>query len=98
MSPLALVFFALFGAVVIGVYISVRRRMAAPGAIATGGVLGGVVTMTLFSLAQGNILAHALLVGLLVGGGLSAAALAIAWYFLGNELRSEYQKSKQDEA
>jgi hypothetical protein len=96
MSPLALVFFALFVVVMLGVYLSVRRRIAPPGAVAAGGVLGGVITMTLFSLAQGNMLAHAVLVGLLMGGGFSAAVLALAWYFLGNELRASYQKSKDE--
>lgn len=94
MNLLAFIFFALFSAIIIAIYLVVRRRMAPPGGVAVVGVLGAVITMTLFSLAQANILAHALLVGLLVGGGFASATLALAWYFLGNELRTEYQKSR----
>lgn len=99
MNPLAFIFFALFAVVLVGVYLSIRRRLAPPGVVAAAGVLGSVITMTLFSLAQANLLAHALLVGLLVGGGFAAGILAMAWYFLANELREEHEKSKstQDE-
>jgi hypothetical protein len=94
MNILALIFFALFSATIIAIYLVVRRRMAPPGGVAVVGVLTAVVSMTLFSLAQANILAHALLVGLLIGGGFASATLALAWYFLGNEMRAEYQRTK----
>lgn len=88
MNPIALIFFGAFILVVVGGYLAIRRQVQASGIIATGTVIGGVVTMLLFSLAQGNVLAHAVLVGVLMGGGVSAAALTTAWYFLGNELKT----------
>ncbi|MCU0511487.1 MAG: hypothetical protein MUE40_02850 [Anaerolineae bacterium] len=88
MNLLALIFFALFAGVIVGIYLTIRRRAAAPGLIAAGGMVGSVLTMTLFSLAQNNLVVHALLVGLLVGGGFAALTMALAWYFLSNELRA----------
>lgn len=88
MQPIALVFFALFTAILVGMYLIIRRRLAPLGGVATVGMIGSVVSMTLFSLGQGNLLAHALLVGLIVGGGMGALTLAAAWYFLSSEIRT----------
>lgn len=93
MTPLAFVFFALFALAIIGMYLAIRRRYAPPGVTAVVGVLAAVISMTLFSLAQANLLAHALLVGLLMGGGFAVATLALASYFLGSELRAEYARN-----
>jgi len=95
MSLGALIFFAVFVAILFAAYLAIRQRRSSPGLVAFGAVLGGIVSMTAFSLAQGNIFAHALLVGLLMGGGFSAAALAMACYFQGNELREAARKRQE---
>lgn len=95
MSFAALIFFAAFVAILFAAYLAIRQRRGAPLLVAFGAVLGGVVSMVAFALAQGNTFAHALLVGLLMGGGFSAATLAMAFYFQGNELRAEARKRQQ---
>jgi hypothetical protein len=87
MSPVSLLFFFLFAGVLFFMYLGVRRRFAPLSLVGVGGVLGSVLAMTLFGLAQGNVFQHALLVGLLVGGGLSVVTLATALYFQAQELR-----------
>jgi hypothetical protein len=89
MQPIALLFFALFGATIVGTYIGIRRNMAPVSILAGAGVLLSIVMMTLFSLAQGNIFGQALIVGILIGGAFSIATLVIAMYFQGQEMNSE---------
>jgi hypothetical protein len=95
MNPAAILFFLVFAGIVVAMYIAIRRRLGPTAVLATGGVLCSIIVMTLFSLAQDTLLAHALLVGLLLGGGLSVGALAIALYFQGAEQREQAQKPKQ---
>lgn len=81
MTPAALVFFLLFGVILVATYIGIRRRLLPPTAVATFGVVGSVGALILFSLAQGNHIVQAIIVGLLVGGLFSGGILAMAWYF-----------------
>jgi len=91
MSVTGLIFFFLFAAILIGVYIAMRRRLASVRILAAVGVFGGIVSMTLFAMTQDNILfIHALLVGIVLGGGLSFAVIMMAWYFLAQELRAAH--------
>lgn len=87
MSPVSLLFFFLFAGVLFFMYLGVRRRLAPLWLVGSLGVLGGALAMTLFGLSQGNVFQHALLVGLLIGGGLSIVTLATALYFQAQELR-----------
>ena len=77
-------------AVLAGIYLSIRRQWLPPGITAGIGVVLSMVLMTLFSLAQNNILVQAVIVGILLGGLFSGATLAVAWYFHSNEMRAHY--------
>lgn len=96
MSPIALIFFAIFFIIVLVMYVTIRRRMAPTGVVAAVGVLGSILAMTLFSLAQGSILLQAIIYGIVIGGAFSIASLVIAWYFQGNDARADYQKQKSE--
>lgn len=85
MSIAGFLFFAFFVLVVVGCYLAIRRGFAPPKLTAIAGIIGGVVAMSLFSLAQGNIPTHAVLVGLLVGGGISTVMNLMALYFHAQE-------------
>ena len=93
MSGSAMIFFFLFAALLMGVYIAMRRQLAPVKLLSAGGVLGGIITMTLFGLSQDVIFLHALLVGILLGGGMSLAVLLLANYFLNQELRNGSKRS-----
>lgn len=80
-------FFLLFAVVLVLTYLAIRRRWGPPVLISLFGVIGGIVTMTLMGLAQGNTFVQALFAGLLVGGLFSLGALAMAWYFKTSEAR-----------
>lgn len=90
MQGSALVFFALMVVVLLLTYLAIRREWFAPTATAAASVIGSVVTMTLVSLAQGNSVLQAVIVGILVGAMFSGATLGIAWYFHSAELRQRY--------
>lgn len=87
MSAGALLFFFLFVATIVSSYVALRRRLASPTLIGAGCVFGSIVLMMLFSLANGNVFLHALVVGVLVGGAFGVATLAVALYFQGDEMR-----------
>jgi drug/metabolite transporter (DMT)-like permease len=92
MSANGLIYFFLFACILVGVYISMRRRLANLKLLAAGGIFGGIITMTLFAASQENVLlVHALLVGFLVGGGMSLAVIVLAWYFISQELRATHK-------
>jgi len=78
----------LFGVILFAMYIAIRRKLLPPTTVATLGVFGSIVTITLMALTQGNNIVQAIFVGLLVGGLFSAGILAMAWYFQSNERNS----------
>jgi hypothetical protein len=80
---MSFVFFCLFAAVLIGVYVGIRRRLAPLRVLGAVGVLGGIFTMWI----------HAVLVGVVLGGGLSLVMVILAGYFLSQDLRAS-QKAK----
>lgn len=88
MSPSAFLFFGIFALVLVTTYLGVRRQWAEPSVIAGGGVLGSIILIGMMALAQGNSIAQAIIVGILVGGIFSGATLAIAWYFHSHELNA----------
>jgi hypothetical protein len=90
MTILSLILFAVFGLLLAGMYIAIRREWFKPGLIAGFGVALSVVLMIAVSLAQGNQVLQAVVVGTLIGGLFSSATLAVAWYFHRNELRARY--------
>lgn len=89
MQGLSLLFFALFALVIVGMYITLRRGMGKPSVIAAGGVFASIASMTLCLLSGTDVvLVNALLIGVLMGGGFAFAALAAAWYFSRQEMRT----------
>lgn len=89
MQGLSLLFFALFALVIIGMYIALRRSMGKPSVVAGGGVFASITAMTLCLLSGTDVvLVNALLIGVLMGGGFAFAALAAAWYFGRQEMRT----------
>lgn len=88
MSLGGLVFFALFVLVEVGGYLAIRRRWGAPVLVTALCIFGGIVTMFLFGLGQGNVFEHAALVGLLIGGGIATIMSLMALYFHAQEARS----------
>ena len=84
------IFFGLFAVILVMTYLAIRREWAAPMIVAAGSVIASILAMALTSLAQGNMIIHAIAVGIVVGSVFSGATLAIAWYFHSNELRARY--------
>jgi hypothetical protein len=102
MQGAAWIFFVLFAAVLIGTYLSIRRGWASPGITAGVSIIMSITSMIMVSLAQGNPVIWAVIVGILVGGLFSGATLAVAWYFHSNELRAQqggevYEEAPQEE-
>lgn len=87
-----MIFFFLFALVLVGMYISLRRQLAGAVVIAGGGVLGSIITMTLFMAARGAGVVQAIILGILVGALFAGATLAIAWYFHSNDVRASYHE------
>lgn len=84
-SPMSLVFFIVFALILVGMYVGIRRRLAGPGIVAAVGVLGSIISIMLMSLAQGNNVLQAVVVGILIGAIFSVIVLVMAWYFQTNE-------------
>ena len=80
-SPTSTILFLVFAVVLAASYIGVRRRWAAPAAIAAACVIASFILMMLISLAQGNSVFQAVVVGLVVGGLCSGGILGMALYF-----------------
>jgi Na+/H+-translocating membrane pyrophosphatase len=80
-SPLSFVFFLIFAAILVWMYLAIRRGWGAPIFVAGAGVVGSIISMLLMSISQGNEPLQAVVVGLIVGGVFSGATLAMAWYF-----------------
>lgn len=90
----ALIFFFIFVVVLVVTYLAIRRQWAGPVTVSVSSVIGSILSMILFSLAQGNSPIHAILVGIVVGFVFSGALLAIAWYFHSGELRAQYMSQQ----
>ncbi|GIL08751.1 MAG: hypothetical protein BroJett033_2620 [Chloroflexota bacterium] len=90
MQGSALIFFALLAAILLLTYVAIRREWFAPTGTAAASVIASVVAMTLVSLAQGNGVLQAVVVGIVVGALFSGVTLGIAWYFHSAELRRRY--------
>lgn len=86
-SPVAFVFFAFFALILFVMYILIRRHIGSTVLVAAGGVIGSMISMMLFTLAQGNTVGWAILIGIAVGGVFSAGALVLASYFAGSDAR-----------
>lgn len=88
MDPTSLLLFVLFALVLFTMYIAIRRQWGPPLGVATLGVVGNIVIMTLNGLARGSTIYQAAAAGLLVGGLFSIGVLAMAYYFTTNEQRA----------
>ncbi|MEM6281564.1 MAG: hypothetical protein AAF787_05175 [Chloroflexota bacterium] len=84
----ASIFFVIFAMVQVLSYLAIRREWFAPGVVAGAGIVGSIVAAMLMSIAQGNSIVQALMVGLIMGGLLNAVTLGAAWFFHMNEMRS----------
>jgi len=82
-----LIFFGIFAITLFVMYILIRRRIGPASLIAAAGVIISIISFMLFTLAQGNTLVWAVVVGLVIGGLFSATALAAAYYFTSTENR-----------
>jgi len=89
--------FLIFSAVLIAMYIGIRRQWAEPGLVAGVGALGSIAAMTLFMLARDMNVAYGLLAGTVVGTLFTAATLSVAWYFHSNELRATHGQAQASE-
>jgi hypothetical protein len=86
-NPTAVLLFIIFGVILLGMYIAIRRRIGHPALVAGLGVLLSITVMTFNGLAQGNTIYQAIFAGLLVGGLFSGGTVIIAWYFTSSEQR-----------
>jgi hypothetical protein len=92
MQGLALLFFFAFAVIILMTYLALRRGWAAPGKVAAVGMIGSIITMSLSMVSQPNVPpVQAIFFGVVVGAGFAGAALAVAWYFQRNELRTHTQ-------
>ncbi len=91
MNGSALIFFILFGLTIVAIYLGVRRGWASVRLITLVGAAASIVLMALFSLAQGNVAAQAIVVGVLVGSIFTAAAVSIANFFRTSESQGRSQ-------
>lgn len=92
----AFFFFVLFAIIQIVTYLAIRREWLAPTMVAGGGVIGSIVVFILFSLAQRNVIGHALVVGVLMGALINGITLAAAWYFHRNALATPPDGTQPD--
>ena len=97
MQGSALLFFAIFAIILVGMYLAVRREWLPISIVAGGGVFGSIVSMMMMSFAQGNSVVQAILVSVILGSVFSIGTLAIAVYFHNNEMRDQ-QPSVEGEA
>lgn len=89
MQGISLLFFGLFALVIVAMYVALRRGIGKPGVVAGVGVFASIAAMTLCMITQPEVvLLHAALYGVMIGGGFAFAALAAAWYFGRQEMRT----------
>lgn len=81
MSWLGFVFYIIFAVVQVAMYLGIRRGWLPTPQIAGGGVGASVVLALAIAFASGNALIQALFVALILGGLISGATLAVAFYF-----------------
>lgn len=82
---MAIIFFILFGATLLGMYVAIRRELAPTGMVAALGMIGSVITMTLYLLAQVDEPIQGILFGVLIGVIFAVATLGVAYYFHSHE-------------
>lgn len=86
-NPAALIFFVLFAIVQVAMYILVRRGIGSMVTVAIIGIAASIVCVMLMTLAQGNTILWAIVLGVLLSGLFSTVALAAAWYFSTSDKR-----------
>lgn len=88
-SPISFIFFAIFAAILVGMYLAIRREWASMGLITGLGVIGSIMAMLVISLSQGNVMFQAIVVSLGIGTVFSLSTAAVAIFFHTNELREQ---------
>jgi hypothetical protein len=88
-SPISFIFFTLFAAILVGMYLAIRREWASTGLITGLGVIGSIMVMLIVSLSQGNAMFQAIVVSLGIGSVFSLSTAAVAIFFHTNELREQ---------
>jgi uncharacterized membrane protein len=86
-SPISFIFFAIFAAILVGMYLSIRREWAPTGLVTAVGLVGSIISMLIVSLSQDNQMFQAIVVSLGLGTVFSLATAAVAIFFHTNELR-----------
>jgi Na+/H+-translocating membrane pyrophosphatase len=94
MTPVASLFFVIFAAIQVITYLAIRREWYPPAMAASIAMVGGMLSALFLSIAQGNSILHALLVGFFMGGIISGITLAAAWYFHRNNLRKTAEQAQ----
>lgn len=98
MQGISLLLFAVFAAVLAGMYLAIRREWFNPGITAGVGVVISMILMFFVSLSYPNPPLQAIIVGVLIGGLFSGTILAVAWYFHRNEMRERYLREEQEQS
>ena len=88
MTGSAVIFFILFALSIVLAYLAVRRSWASIEVVIALGLIAGIVSMFLFSIAQGNQFAQALVVGVLLGAVFVTLSVSVARFFRASENRS----------
>lgn len=96
MTPGAYLFFLLFAAAQVVMYLAIRREWFSPSGTAGVGVVMSIIFAALMAIARGNALGHALMVSIFMGGIFSGVTLAAAWYFHTSEMRSQGAAENQN--
>lgn len=101
MQASAFLFFVIFALAQVGMYIALRRQWLKPEIAAAVGVAISISAMVLSILGSESdgrspTLLQALFFGTLIGGLISGATLAMAWYFHSNDIRSGYAQHSSD--
>ncbi|NDJ63297.1 MAG: hypothetical protein GYB67_19410 [Chloroflexi bacterium] len=92
-------FFILFAAAQVGMYLAIRRHWLRTAIAATAGVAVSIVAITLLGfVAQANTIFQALFAGVIVGGLVSIGTLTMAWYFQSSEQRKQYLAQQRQAA
>jgi hypothetical protein len=93
--------FFVFAAVVFGMYIGLRRQLWPPTRMIAAGVAAAIIAMILhLTLRAGpeDTLLTNVIFGVLIGGGVSLAAVAAAWFFNRGAARIESGGSPAEQA